>query len=74
MSKLQTCLSFQILTNRVTFLRKPDAPSIPSPGQAFGFEENNDGTLNKQPPPERDNSLGPAFYSVNEVRFLIHKF
>ena len=37
------------------------------PGQAYGFEENEDGTLRKQDPPEKDISLGPAFYNVKHV-------
>ncbi len=55
------------MTNRVKFHRKPEAPSIPSPGQAFGYEENDNGTLRKQAPPDRDNSMGPAFYGVTHV-------
>ena len=37
-----------LLTSRVRYQRKPDAPSIPSPGQAYGYEETDDGTLRKQ--------------------------
>jgi len=53
-----------IVTSRVRYLRKPDAPSIPSPGQAYGYEETEDGTLRKQAPPGKDGSLGPAYYKV----------
>ena len=52
-----------VVNNRLKFLRKPEAPSIPTPGQAYGYEENEDGTLRKQDPPDKDASLGPAFYA-----------
>lgn len=50
------------MTSRIKFHRKPEAPSIPMPGQAYGYEECEDGTLKKQDPPDRDISIGPAFY------------
>lgn len=55
------------MMNRVRFHRKVEAPSIPSQGQAYGYEEREDGTLRKQDPPERDDSLGPAFYKAGMV-------
>jgi hypothetical protein len=42
--------------------RKADAPSIPHPSQAYGYEEGEDGTLKKQDAPKVDNSIGPAYY------------
>ncbi|WAQ96592.1 STPG2-like protein, partial [Mya arenaria] len=53
-----------LVTSQLKFHRKPDAPSIPTPGKAFGYEECEDGTLKKQDPPDRDFSIGPAFYNV----------
>lgn len=52
-----------LVTSRIKFHRKPEAPSIPMPGQAYGYEECEDGTLKKQDPPDKDKSIGPAFYN-----------
>jgi len=49
----------------VHYQRKSAPPSIPSPGQATGYEEGNDGILQKQKAPEKDGSLGPAYYKIN---------
>uniref|UniRef100_A0A2C9KKI0 Sperm-tail PG-rich repeat-containing protein 2 n=1 Tax=Biomphalaria glabrata TaxID=6526 RepID=A0A2C9KKI0_BIOGL len=52
-----------IKSTRVKFHRKPEAPSIPTQGQAYGYEECEDGTLKKQDPPVKDMSIGPAYYT-----------
>lgn len=63
-----TLQSGTLVTSRVRYARKPQAPSIPTPGQAYGYEEHEDGSLKKQEPPAKDKSLGPAFYPVNHTR------
>lgn len=47
---------------KVNYKRQLDVPSIPSPGQAFGYEETSSGNLQKQKPPPKDETIGPAFY------------
>ncbi|XP_012937839.1 sperm-tail PG-rich repeat-containing protein 2 [Aplysia californica] len=54
-----------LMTSRIKFHRKPEAPSIPSQGQAYGYEECDDGSLKKQDAPNRDQSIGPAYYNPN---------
>ncbi|KAJ1218838.1 hypothetical protein NDU88_006410, partial [Pleurodeles waltl] len=48
--------------SQVKYQRKPDAPSIPTSRQAYGYEEKEDGSLVPQLPPSRDKPLGPASY------------
>ena len=50
------------------FYREGTAPSIPVPGQSYGYEEDEDGVLKPQKLPPRDSTMGPAYYSVAHVR------
>ncbi|CAB4000427.1 Hypothetical predicted protein [Paramuricea clavata] len=50
---------------RIIFLRKTDPPSIPSPGKSYGYEEATDGSLKPQLMPDKDFSMGPAYYNVD---------
>ncbi|KAM3831705.1 sperm-tail PG-rich repeat-containing protein 2 [Vipera latastei] len=58
------CLFLQKIAGCIKYFRKSEAPSIPSQGQAFGYEEAEDGTLIKFSQPVRDSSLGPAYYQT----------
>ncbi len=58
---------------RVKFNRKKNAPSIQDPKTAYGFEESATGELIPQAPPERDPSLGPAYYHT-PVSIFIYLF
>ncbi|XP_054846460.1 sperm-tail PG-rich repeat-containing protein 2 [Eublepharis macularius] len=55
----------QKVASSMKLFRKTDAPSIPSRGQTFGYEENEDGTLVKHNPPDKDETLGPAYYQAD---------
>uniref|UniRef100_A0ACB8E8W3 Uncharacterized protein n=1 Tax=Sphaerodactylus townsendi TaxID=933632 RepID=A0ACB8E8W3_9SAUR len=57
----------QKVASNLKLFRKTDAPSIPYRGQTFGYEESEDGTLVKHKPPEKDNTLGPAYYQEDPV-------
>ena len=49
------------------FYREGTAPSIPVPGQAYGYEEGEDGVLKPQKLAPKDSTMGPAYYSVVHV-------
>ena len=54
-------------SGRLMFTRKLTAPSIPTPGQSYGYDEAGDGNLTPQPLPAQDSSMGPAYYNVSHV-------
>ncbi|XP_062310033.1 sperm-tail PG-rich repeat-containing protein 2 [Osmerus eperlanus] len=51
------------VSKRLKFVVQPDIPSIPSPGQALGYEETSRGLLCRHTAPPQDHTLGPAFYT-----------
>ena len=61
----------RLSTGHITWKRKLDPPSIPSPGKSFGYEEGADGSLIPQAGPEKDGSLGPAYYKSDKVSTTI---
>lgn len=61
--KVNNAIGGNLLMTRIKYQRQVDAPSIPSPGQAFGYEETDTGMLKKQAPPAKDDTIGPAFYT-----------
>ena len=52
---------------RVFFQRQATAPSIPIPGLNCGYEQTASGQLNPQKLPDRDNTIGPAYYNLFHV-------
>lgn len=58
---------------RITYARQSTAPSIPIPGKSYGYEETDTGGLVPQAPPDRDSTIGPAFYNIYHVRLIVAK-
>jgi hypothetical protein len=54
---------------KVKITRKRNPPSIQDPKNAYGFEEGADGELVPQAPPDKDPSIGPAYYNTVSNRF-----
>lgn len=63
-----SALYFQTKIGHVTYHRLPTAPSIPMPGQNYGYDEDGDGVLKPQKLPSKDSTIGPAYYNVRHVR------
>ena len=56
---------------RVSYYRVATAPSIPMPGQNYGYEEDEERVLKPQMLPPRDTTMGPAYYDVTHVRVFV---
>lgn len=67
-----TVLHLYIQLGHVTYIRKPVAPSIPFPGRSFGYEEDEYGDLKPQQIPDRDTTMGPAYYDALLVSVVVH--
>jgi hypothetical protein len=52
-------------------MRKKNAPSIQDPKDAYGFEESQNGELIPQAPPQRDPTLGPAYYNTVKTNIIL---
>jgi hypothetical protein len=50
--------------SRLQYNRQKAAPSIPTPGQSYGYEEDSEGVLRAQDAPPQDKTMGPAYYNV----------
>lgn len=67
---LTVLLHLQVPKLRVSYYRQHTAPSIPSTGQNYGYDESKSGTLQPLDTPQRDATLGPAYYNVSHVSQL----
>ena len=54
---------------KLTYKRVPTVPSIPMPGQNYGYDEDEEEAIIPQFSPVRiDRNIGPADYNVSHVR------
>lgn len=54
----------QLIKSHIIYDIRGQPPSVPSPGQATGYEESNCGLLQKTEALSKDTSMGPAYYNV----------
>jgi hypothetical protein len=57
----------KVSKSRVKINRKKNPPSIQDPKNAYGFEEGANGELVPQAPPDKDPSIGPAYYNTVNI-------
>lgn len=55
----------------IRFQRQGTAPSIPTFGLNYGYEEGDDGVLKPQEVPVHDSTLGPAYYDLPQVSMFM---
>lgn len=58
---------------RVSYYRQHTAPSIPSAGQNYGYDESNGDSLHPLDTPQKDATLGPAYYNVSHGETMATK-